>query len=174
MSSQTEQLFQQIYEDYYTKVLSYIKSRVGDIDTAEDLTSDVFFRCYKNIDRYDPSKAAVSTWVFTITNNRLKNYYRDKKPSVSIDEMEGFDIPTEDDFDHAMRLEEITRYLDQALGQLDDTKRQILLMRYYDDMKTKDIADALGLSDANVRVILTRTLNKLRIDAKDNQLLRVL
>lgn len=174
MTIHAEALFQQIYEEFYDKVLSYIRARVKDPNTAEDLTSDVFFKCYKNIERYDASKAAVSTWVFTITNNTLKNYYRDRKPTASIDNMEGFEIPYEDDFDHAMRLDEIRKYLDQALAELDEVKRKILLMRYYDDMKTKDIADALGMTPSNVRVILTRTLHRLQIDAKDSELLRVL
>lgn len=174
MSTQSEKLFQEIYEDYYKKVLAYIRARVNDTYAAEDLASDVFFKCYKNIDRYDPAKAAVSTWIFTITNNTLKNYYRDRKPSSSIDNMEGFEIPYEDDFDQAMRLEEIREYLDEALAELDEVKRRILLMRYYDEMKTKDIAETMGMTDANVRVILTRTLHKLQISARDSDFLRVL
>ena len=73
-----------------------------------------------------------------------------------------------------MRLEEIREYLDRALSELDDTKRQILLMRYYDDMKTKDIAEKLGMSPGNVRVILTRTINQLNIQVKDDEILQVL
>ena len=174
MTAQHEDLFQEIYEDYYSKILSYIGAKVNDSCVAEDLTSDVFFKCYKNIDRYDPSKAAISTWIFTITNNTLKNYYRDRKQTASLDNMEGFEIPYEDDFDQAMRLEEIRQYLDEALSQLDETKRRILLMRYYDEMPTKDIAEELGMTPGNVRVILTRTLHRLQIDAKDSELLQVL
>ena len=173
-NANNEKLFQQIYEDYYSRVLSYINARVKDPYKAEDLASDVFFKCYKNIDRYDEEKAAVSTWVFTIASNTLKNYYRDKRPTASIDNMEGFDVPYEEDFDHAMRLEEIRKYLDDALSKLDETKRQILLMRYYDDMKTGDIAEELGLSPSNVRVILSRTLHQLNVQVKDSEILQVL
>lgn len=176
MSNQAEALFQEIYEEYYDRILNYIKGKVSNHHIAEDLTSDVFFRCYNNIEKYDSSKASVSTWIFTITNNRLKNYYRDRKITSSIDVMEeeGFEVPYEDDFDQAMRLEEIRQYLDGALAQLDETKRQILVMRYYQDMKTGDIAEALGLTPSNVRVTLSRLLNRLRIDAEDSELLRVL
>ncbi len=73
MTAQYEDLFQEIYEDYYSKILSYIGARVNDSCVAEDLTSDVFFKCYKNIERYDPSKAAISTWIFTITNNKYQS-----------------------------------------------------------------------------------------------------
>ena len=173
MTNREEALFQEIYEEYYEKVVSYIRARVGDNYTAEDIASDVFFKCYNNIDRYDPSKAAVSTWVFTITNNTLKNYYRDRKPHASIDEMEGFDVPYEDDFDEAIRLEEIRKYLDEALASLDETKRRIIDMRYYDEMKTADIAEELGLSNSNVRVILTRTLKQLNVSVQDNEILQL-
>jgi len=174
MTSQADRFFEEIYRDFKDKVESYIRARVNDHHVAEDLTSDVFFKCYKNIERYDPEKAAVSTWVFTIVNNTLKNYYRDRKGTASLDDMEGFEPSFEEDMDRAMRLDEIRQYLDEVLEDLEETKRRILLMRYYDEMKTKDIADALGMTPGNVRVILTRTLKKLNVDAKDSELLQVL
>lgn len=169
-----EKFFEEIYNDYYQRVLSFIKARLKDQYEAEDLTSDVFFKCYKNIEKYDPDKAAVSTWIFTIANNTLKNHYRDNKQNASIDGMEGFDVPYEEDFDQAVRLEEVRNYLDRVLSELDDTKRQILLMRYYDEMKTRDIAEELGMSAGNVRVILSRTIQQLNIQVKDDEILQVL
>ena len=174
MTSQGDRLFEEIYRDFKDKVESYIRARVNDHHVAEDLASDVFFKVYKNIERYDPEKAAVSTWVFTIVSNTLKNYYRDRKSTASLDDMEGFEPSFEEDMDRAMRLDEIRQYLDEVLEDLDETRRRILLMRYYDEMKTKDIADALGMTAGNVRVILTRTLKKLNVDARDSELLQVL
>lgn len=169
-----DEFFQSIYEDYYNRVLSYIRGRVNNPQDAEDLASDVFFKCYKNIDRYDPKKASVSTWVFTITSNTLKNYYRDNRATVSMDGMEGFEIPFEEDFDQAVRLEEIRQYLDRVLEDLDEKNRKVLLMRYYDEMKTADIAEEMDLSPGHVRVMLSRTLHRLNIRVKDSDILRLL
>ncbi len=174
MSEKGDRLFQEIYENYYHKVLAFINSRVNNAHTAEDLASDVFFKCYSNIEKYDETKGAESTWIFTITNNTLKNYYRDRKTASSIDAMEGFDVPFEEEFDQAMRLEEIRAYLDEALDGLDELNRRILVMRYFDEMKTKDIAAKLALSESNVRVKLSRTLKRLRIDAEEAPVLTVL
>jgi len=174
MSESTEQLFHEMWVDYYDKVNSYIYARVSDYHTAEDLTSEVFFRCYKSIERYDPERASASTWIFTITKNLLKNYYRDKKPSVSIDGMEGFDLPYEDDFDRAIRLEEIKNFLDEAMAGLDETKVRLLKMRFYDEMKTKDIAEKLELTEVNVRVMLSRTLKQLNVYVEGSDILQVL
>ena len=47
---------------------------------------DVFTACYKNYSNYDPQKASLGTWVYTVANNRLKNYYRDRKELAQLDE----------------------------------------------------------------------------------------
>ena len=54
------------------------------------------------------------------------------------------------------------------IAKLDSVKRQILLMRYYDEMSSNEIAKVMNMTPGNVRVILTRTLNKLRIGAEDD------
>ena len=123
-TAERDALFQEIYEDYYDKVLSFIRARVNVQQDAEDLTSDVFLKCYKNIEKYDPERAAVSTWIFTIANNTLKNHYRDSRQMTSIDDMEGYDVPYEEDFDKAIRLEEIRRYLDEAIADFAARERR--------------------------------------------------
>ena len=165
-------LFEEIYTNYYGKVLSYLTGKVSDRNVAEDLAGDVFLRCYKNIQKFDDSKGSESTWVFTIMKNLLKNYYRDRKPSASIDNMEGFDIPDEQDVEEeiaqAQRLEEIREVLDREIAKLDSVKRQILMMRYYDEMTSNEIARVMNMTPGNVRVILTRTLKKLKVGADDD------
>ena len=68
----------------------------------------------------------------------------------------------------ALMLEEIREFLDREIAKLDSVKRQILLMRYYDEMSSNEIAKVMNMTPGNVRVILTRTLNKLRIGAEDD------
>ena len=152
-------LFEEIYTNYYGKVLSYLTGKVSDRNVAEDLAGDVFLRCYKNIQKFDASKGSESTWVFTITKNLLKNYYRDRKVNASIDNMEGFDVADEQDVEEeiaqALRLEEIREFLDREIAKLDSVKRQILLMRYYDEMSSNEIAQIMNMTPGNVRVILT-------------------
>lgn len=171
-SKDYDSLFEEIYTNYYGKVLSYLTGKVSDRNVAEDLAGDVFLRCYKNIQKFDASKGSESTWVFTITKNLLKNYYRDRKVTASIDNMEGFDVADEQDVEEeiaqALRLEEIREFLDREIAKLDSVKRQILLMRYYDEMSSNEIAQIMNMTPGNVRVILTRTLNKLRIGAEDD------
>ena len=75
--------FERIYQEYYLKILTFIHKRVPDLYEAEELTGDVFLSFYRNMDSYDEEKGSIATWLYAITANRLKNYYRDKKTGNS-------------------------------------------------------------------------------------------
>ena len=67
---------EKLYTDYHDMVLGYIMHHIGNLDVAEDLCSDVFVKAYSALDRFDPAKASVSTWLYTIMRNTLTDYYR--------------------------------------------------------------------------------------------------
>ena len=61
----------QIYEEFQPKVRAYVRGKIHDPHDAEDLVSAVFMKVVQKLDSYDPAKASVSTWVYTIARNRL-------------------------------------------------------------------------------------------------------
>jgi len=77
--------FECIYQEYCLKILTFIHKRVPDLYEAEELTGDVFLSFYRNMDSYDEEKGSIATWLYAITANRLKNYYRDKKTHYSLE-----------------------------------------------------------------------------------------
>ena len=78
--------FEQVYRDYYLKVFRYIKQHTQSRQDAEALTQEVFVACYRHFDSFHPQKAPVGTCVYVIMKNRLKNYYRDTKAFLSLDD----------------------------------------------------------------------------------------
>jgi len=164
----TEMSFENVYNEHYTNIYRFIYKRIRNVHEAEDLTSEVFYSGFKGWDEYDPQKASVITWLYVITNNKLKNYYRDRErnreETVSIDNEDGppIDIPYEDDYESAMFLTEMRKVLAKAISCLADRERRIIVLRYFDDLGSEEIARRLGLSDVNVRVIINRSLHKLK------------
>ncbi|MCC8097237.1 MAG: hypothetical protein LIO44_01485, partial [Eubacterium sp.] len=71
--------FEDVYSEYNVLMSKYIYKRIQNKETSDSLTSDVFFKAFKNYENYDPEKASEKTWLFCIANNVLKNHYRDKK-----------------------------------------------------------------------------------------------
>ena len=77
---------EQIYTEYYGKVMGYIRARVRGKADAEDLCAEVFEKIQRKLGDYDQTKAGVSTWIFTITRNTVIDSFRRKRPSEELDE----------------------------------------------------------------------------------------
>lgn len=158
-----ENQFEDVYEEYYPKVFRYIHRKISMYHEAEDLTQEVFTACYRNFDKFDPEKASVGTWVYVIMNNRLKNYYRGRKDVVSLDDDENFFEPEGDDFvEKSVLLEEQMEILMKALAELSERERQIVVNIYFNKKTSSETAELLHMTAGNVRVVLNRTLAKIR------------
>ena len=161
--------FEDVYNRYYLQVYRYFIKRLGNKEVCEDLTSDVFYSCLKKYDTYDPSKAKMSTWIYAVANNKLKNYYRDRKNHISVDDTGNFiDLPDGTDMDRAVYLTQMKEYLDAALDTLPDRERTIVRLKYFSDLNSDEIAAQVNTSAGNVRVILTRASKKLAAYFEEN------
>ncbi|MDO4939913.1 MAG: RNA polymerase sigma factor [Lachnospiraceae bacterium] len=154
----TNQLKTEIYENYRTKVLSYIISRVNNADLAEDLCENVFLKVYDKLDTFDDTKASISTWIYTITRNTLTDYYRTRKTFEEIPENYVSSVSVEEDVCNREMLEKLA----DALERLDKTSREIIILRYYSGLTIKEIADKLDVSYSYARVLNNNALNNLK------------
>lgn len=146
-----------LYEEFHMKVLRFIQSKVNDYYLAEDLCSDVFVKVYENIDSFDEKKASLSTWIFTITRNRLIDYYRTRKVMEEIPE----NLTYEED-DEDIINEEALEKLAFALEKLDERDRKIIVRHYYNGETLKKIAEDLDISYIYVKVLHQKALNKIK------------
>lgn len=152
--------FQDFYHENYQKVLNYTVKKIGHYQNAEDLVGEVFIYCFNHYDDYDPEKSTLSTWLYLIVNSRIKNFYRDSRAFLDLDSLIGV-AEDKTDMDRSIYLEQLKVLLEQALGTLPERQRRIVLMRYFEDKSSKDIASELGMTSANVRVQLSRALDTL-------------
>ena len=163
--------FETIYNRFYTPVYRFLLKRLPNKELSEDLTSEVFYTCLKNFSKYDPSKAAIATWIYTIAKNKLKNYFRDRKEVFSI-EYKDFSnaFSYEADMDEAIFLTQMNTHLIASFETVSERERKIIELRYLSGFTSDEIAKEVGTSAGNVRVILTRTLKKLNKYFEDNRI----
>ena len=147
-----------LYDEYYRKVFGFLKGKTNNYTLAEDLASDVFMKIYAKADTFDETKASVSTWIFTITRNTLYDYFRSRKVFEEIPETlaDGSDI--EEDIINQETLDELA----DALEQLDERERDIIILRYYKGMKLKEIAGVIGISYAYVKLLHNTALVQMK------------
>lgn len=157
----SKESFELVFNQHYPAVYRYIFKRVLNIQLAEDIAMDVFAICWENIESFDPTKASFQTWLYTITNNKLKNYYRSKKEFSELDEkfaVEDFSY----DIDSASRLDYLRNHLAKALDELSETQRKIVIYKHFKGKNSNDIALLLGMTPSNVRVQLKRGIDNLK------------
>lgn len=151
---------EEIFDKYYDRVYSFTLLRVKNIHTAEDITSDVFYKVAQSINSYDEKKAAMATWLITIAMNKIRDYYRGQKHLMPLESAE--DIQAQVNLEEKVLANEQAKELYKAMDKLDERQRNVLLLRYYGDMSNKEIAKELNLSVSNVETILTRARQKLK------------
>ena len=147
-----------LYQAYYSKVMGYIYSRIRNRADAEDICSDVFEKVQRKLPDFDPEKASVSTWIFTITRNTVIDHYRRSKPSAELDE----DLSDDTELDESLLNNETLSELAGALRALPEELRDIIVLRYYDGKPLTEVAEIMGLSYGAVKLRHQSALAKLR------------
>jgi RNA polymerase sigma-70 factor, ECF subfamily len=156
--SDKESSFIAYYNRYKNKIYVYFLYRVGfDKNIAEDLTSEVFLKAFKSFDGFDETRSFQS-WIFAISHNHLVNYYKSYKQEVLLEEAENVFQRTEAKIEVKQELERIFK----IINNMEEDVKEILLMRFVDELTNTEIAHILNKEEGAVRTQISRCLSKLR------------
>ena len=132
---------------YYVPLMRYLQ-RVAGPRAAEDLHQQTWVSALAHADRFVANAGAGSFrgWLFRIASNKTKDHWRSARREKAA--KEGFGRLRADDQSpwagHAADVGDQREKMLAALGGLPDSQREVLLLRYYSDMRFADIADLLG------------------------------
>ena len=157
---------------YYQQALRYTIKKVSDVDIAEDLVMDSFMNCYKKFDNFDPQRAKFATWFYVILENNIKNYYRGHKNNEyeTLEDHLELTNSQEDELFVAVHIKEMREMLAYALKELPELQRRIVILKYFGNKSSNEIALECGMTPGNVRVQLSRTLDKLKLFFEKNNM----
>ena len=172
----TREEFSAQYSEHLPKLVSYISARIGDRDNAEDIASDVFLKALAALDRFDGQKASFSTWLYTIAANAVRDHLRRREVRgrflTTADDAALEAVPSEDEFADVMLCRrELLDGLADALMELPEKQRQIIVLQYYDGLPQKQIAEMLGVSFPNTRYLSSKAVKALRGSLQKRSLL---
>ena len=149
---------ERIYTEYSGKIMGYIRARVRSTADADDLRSEVFEKIMRKIDGFDPEKASLNTWIFTITRNTVIDHFRRTKPSEELDE----NLTDGTELDEDLLNTESLGELAAALRSLPQQLMDIIVLRYYDGKPLTEIASMMNLSYGAVKLRHQNALLMLR------------
>ncbi len=162
-----QEAFRALVEKYTPAIYNFSIRFVGN-DYANDIVQDIFIKVWKNLKKFDYTKASFKTWIFTITRNTITDYLRKKKMInfSSLDkEDESFADNIEDGVvlpDEALVKLEDKELLNSLLDELPINYKEVLILYYQEDMTFKEIGSLLGKPLNTVKSYHHRALNLLR------------
>jgi len=147
----------QVHEQYYDAIYRYMAYRVNDLQTAEDLTSEVFIRFLHAIQQKNAPQNTIRGWLFGAASLILKEHYRSKKRSQLTELDDSFpdewQEPTEN-----IEMQDNKKALHQAMANLTEDQQQVLALRFGYEMPVRDVAETMNKSEGSVKMLQVRAI----------------
>jgi RNA polymerase sigma-70 factor (ECF subfamily) len=152
-----------LYQRYVGRIYNYIYYRTGNHQDAEDLTARTFYRALKHISRYVDRGAPFSAYLYRIAHNAVANWHRDRsrRQSISLDELVLATLRREGPASVVEQHEEQALLL-RAVRQLPPERQQLLILKFVEQMRNAEIAEAMGRTEGAIKSLYHRTLVALR------------
>ena len=164
--------FDCLYARYEKKIYNFLLRRIGDLELAKELFQDVFLNLHRNRHQFNID-LSFSTWLFTMTNNLLKNEYkrlsRLRKNTQDViynftvsENSNGADVPEN------LLHREKTQLIQEALNALPDSQKEIILLSKFEGFTYPEIARVSGSTVAAVKQKAHRAFVALREKLEKN------
>ncbi len=167
--------FEELTNRYERRIYTLAMRILGNRHDAEDVTQQTFLSALEHLGDFR-GDSSFGTWLFRVATNAALKIIRKRRglETVSLEETtepkEGSDTIPHPEYiadwrqtpDTLAQQAETRRVLEQALGELDEKHRLVFLLRDVEGLSIKETAEALGLSEANVKVRLLRARLQLR------------
>ncbi len=158
------QSFEEIYNNNKDIMFAHAYSILKDTASAEDAVSDSFVSLARNFSKtYEMDEKRIRSYLVIIARNASYKIYNKRKREISSDEIFSDDnAPADKDFTLNTENNELYQKLFEMIKKLDPKYGDLIMLKYYCNMKEKDIASSLGLSLENVKVRLYRARSLLK------------
>jgi len=155
--------FEHLVKRYQNPLLNFVYRYVGNRQTAEDLTQEVFLQVYRSAARFEP-KARVSTWIFKIAYNLCMNEMKRRKRLAAHERnmQMAEEQPAQFLSPDSIERFELKQFMIKTLVQLPEKQRAALLLRVTKGLSYQEISDILGVSRPSVESLLFRARKQLR------------
>jgi RNA polymerase sigma-70 factor (ECF subfamily) len=153
--------FGALYARYIDPIFRYVRSRVEDDHTAEDLTEAVFLRSFESIGSYRDKGLRYSAYLYQVARNLLVDHYRCDEDALSMERAESIQDDGLSIDDEIIRREQAA-ILQRAINRLPEEYQEIIRLRVLLEVPTAEAAQWLKRSEGATRVLLHRALKALK------------
>lgn len=156
--------FDELYLEFSDKIYKYFYWQTHDAYLAEDFTGEVFAKVWKNWKSFKPDFS--QAFLYRVARNLLIDYWRKNKDrkelSLEASVEEGIEPSYDQDLIEKMQNDDEIKKLREAIKLLPDNLREVIVLRFIEELSAKEVGEILNTTEVNVRVLQYRALQKLR------------
>ena len=162
--AQDQSAFVELFRHFAPRVKAFLMKSGANESLAEECTQEVMATLWRKAHLFDPARASVATWIFTIARNRKIDALRKQRRPEPEDLTWGPEA--EPDQEDVMALQQESERLAQALDQLPEKQRDLIRKAYFGDLSHSEIAEQTGLPLGTIKSRIRLALEKLRHELK--------
>ena len=158
-----------LYDEYYKAIFGYALKRTADVEGAQDITSQVFFKALRGLKKFKWQNISFSAWLYRITINEINDFYRSRKKNTNLSLEEISEIASYDTPQKEMELaeEKIKKNqefikIQKSILKLNPIYQAVITLRFFDKKKISEISQILGKPEGTVKSQINRGLEELR------------
>lgn len=155
-----KQAFKYIFDTYFTALCRFMYLYLGNTQEAEDIASDIFASLWENRKKLE-IRLTFKAYLFQAAKNRCLNAIRDRKATVSLDDINGQDAPQVNVTD-ALETEELNNLIQEAILSLPDKCREVFEKSRTKNQTNQEIAESMDISVKTVEAQITKALKQIR------------
>lgn len=167
-TNEDPEAFVKLYDTYVKRIYSFIFFKVSNHEEAEDITSEVFLKAWRYINEKKDIES-FSGLLYKLARNSVIDLYRSRskqKESLSIDSEDGIEVVDthswkanlSEDLETKIEMQKVI----EALQKMKQEYRELVTLRYVDELEISEIAEITGKGQIAIRVTLHRGLKKLK------------
>ncbi|WP_037313595.1 sigma-70 family RNA polymerase sigma factor [Ruegeria halocynthiae] len=158
--AQDQAAFAELFQHFAPRIKAFLIKSGSDVTLAEECAQEVMATLWHKAHLFDPTRATVATWVFTIARNkRIDVLRKQRRPEP---ENLGWGPEAEPGQDDIVALQQETAQLRNAMAALPDAQRQLIEKAYFGDLSHREIASQTGLPLGTIKSRIRLALDRLR------------
>ena len=150
LRNQEPEAVQELVRAYGDRLLRSAFLLCGSESDAEDLVQETFLQAIRSAHRFG-ARSTLYTWLHAILLNLSRHHHRERKRLVYDDEAAEREVVDSGELPLGSDLEVSAGSLEEALGRISGPHREVLALRFYEELKIDEIAERLGLSKGTVK-----------------------
>ena len=162
----TQSKFEKIYQVYFQNVYFYLLKLCNNVDLAQELTSETFFKAIKGIDKFQ-GNSDIKTWLLTIAKNSYYSYLKRNKSVVELEQIFELRDDTVDIENQIIEMESSLEIV-KILHLMEEPYKEVFSLRVLGELSFKQIAEVYGKTENWACVTYHRAKNKIKSKMEEN------